>query len=236
MKKILVFTTAALLVSVATADDQDIENTLKSFGVTNLHISDSPVSGLRTVVSDQGVFYASEDGQYFLQGSLVQITPNGPVDLSNQPLMSKLESMQPEMIVFPAKEQKYVVNVFTDITCQYCSKLHKDMQAYNDRGITIRYLAFPRAGGSSKVANQMESIWTATDKNAAFNEAEQGKKFDGKTSNIVKKQYELGNQFNVSGTPALVLENGVMIPGYISPDELLAILKQQLPEKTTAAN
>lgn len=234
MKKILVLN-ISILAAFAHADDAAITDALKPFGVTNMQISDSPIKGLRTIVSDQGIFYASEDGKYFLQGTLVQITPNGPVDLSNKPLMGKLEAMQPEMIIYPAKEQKYVVNVFTDITCQYCLKLHKDMQAYNDRGITIRYLAFPRAGGSSVVADQMEAIWASEDRNAAFNAAEKGKKLPGKTADIVKKQYELGSQFNVTGTPALVLENGVILSGYHNPDQLLSILQKQMPKPTTAA-
>lgn len=226
--------TIALPVMVSYADDVAIENALKPFGVSDMQITASPIKGLRTVVSNQGIFYASEDGKYFLQGSLVEVTPKGPVDLSKQPLMGKLEALEPEMIVYPAKDQKYIVNVFTDITCPYCLKLHQEMQGYNDRGITVRYLAFPRAGGSSSVAKQMESIWTAEDKKAAFSEAEKGKKFKGVSSNIVKKQYDLGIQFKVTGTPSIVLENGVMISGYQTPDDLLAILQHQIPEKESS--
>ncbi|SUO93986.1 bifunctional protein-disulfide isomerase/oxidoreductase DsbC [Suttonella ornithocola] len=224
MQKMLLATAVTILTHSAIADDNAIKNALSPFNVTNMEISDSPIAGLKQVVSDQGIFYATEDGKYFLQGTLVEITDKGPVDLTNRPLMKKLESMVPQMIVYPAKDQKHVVNVFTDITCPYCMRLHKDMQGYNDRGITIRYLAFPRAGGNSKVAGQMEAIWKSDDPKAAFDAAEKGKIPSAMSPDVVQKQYNLGLQFNVTGTPALILEDGTMLPGYHKPDELIKIL------------
>ena len=46
------------------------------------------------------------------------------------------------MIIYPAKNEKYVVTVFMDITCHYCHILHQQVKEYNDLGITVRYLAF----------------------------------------------------------------------------------------------
>lgn len=50
------------------------------------------------------------------------------------------------MIEYKAANEKYVVTVFTDITCGYCVRLHSQMKEYNDLGITVRYMAFPRQG------------------------------------------------------------------------------------------
>jgi hypothetical protein len=36
-----------------------------------------------------------------------------------------------QMIVYPAKNEKHKVTVFTDIDCPYCVKLHRDMKDYN---------------------------------------------------------------------------------------------------------
>lgn len=215
------------------ADDKAEENiskALQPFGVSNMQISDSPIAGLKTVVSDQGIFYATADGKYFLQGSLVEITPEGAVDLSNVALMDKLNAMADKMIVFPAKEEKYVVNVFTDITCPYCVRLHQQMAGYHEKGITVRYLAFPRAGAQSKVADQMEAIWTAEDKQGALNKAKAEGKTDlpPKSSAIAAEQFNIGVQFGVNGTPAIVLSNGTLVEGYRNPDELLSILQQHI--------
>lgn len=226
----------ATLISLTTfANDsahEKIITALNPFGVSNMQISDSPIAGLKTVLSDQGIFYATEDGQYFLQGSLVQITPEGPVDLSNIILMDKLNAIADKMIIYPAEQEKYIINVFTDITCPYCVRLHEQMEGYNKNGITVRYLAFPRAGAHSKVADQMETIWTAEDAKSAFDAATTSKSsIASNKSEIVAEQFNLGVQFGVSGTPAIVLSNGTLIEGYHQPDELLAILQKTIKEK-----
>ena len=58
------------------------------------------------------------------------------------------------MIVYPAKNEKHVVTVFMDITCHYCHLLHQQLKEYNDLGIAVRYLAFPRAGMNNQTAKQ----------------------------------------------------------------------------------
>ncbi|MEQ9565924.1 MAG: thioredoxin fold domain-containing protein, partial [Pseudomonadales bacterium] len=40
----------------------------------------------------------------------------------------------------------------------------------------------------------------------------------------VEEQYELGRSFGVTGTPAIILPNGSLLPGYRSPEEYARIL------------
>jgi thiol:disulfide interchange protein DsbC len=42
----------------------------------------------------------------------------------------------------------------------------------------------------------------------------------------VKREYELGENIGVRGTPAIVTENGDYISGYMEPRELLDQLKE----------
>ena len=226
MKKIL----TALLVSAAfyaQADDASLKAKLEGFGMRNIQVQPAPVKGLRTVISEQGVYYATEDGKYVFEGKLYELTPQGAKDVAGKFLMDKLDSFKNEMIVYPAKNEKYVVTVFMDITCHYCHLLHQQLKEYNDLGITIRYLAFPRGGMKAESAKQMEAIWTAKDPVFALNEAENGNlPKELKTPNIVKKHYELGGQFGVNGTPSMILPSGELLGGYLPPKELLEVLKE----------
>ncbi len=114
-----------------------------------------------------------------------------------------------------------------DITCHYCHKLHEQIKEYNELGITMRYLAFPRGGMNSKTAQQMEAIFTAKDSAFAMNEAAKGNlPQELKIPNVVKKHYELGNQFGVSGTPSMITSSGEVIGGYLPPKELLEALEE----------
>ena len=226
MKKIITALSLLAMSAGAMADDAALKSKLEKLGVKDIEIQSSPIKGLRTVISDQGVFYAEEGGDYLLQGNIYKLSDKGISNVSNNVLMDKLNALTSEMIVYPAKNEKHVVTVFMDITCHYCHLLHQQIKEYNDLGITIRYLAFPRGGTDSKTAGQMEAIFTAKDPAFALNEAENGNlPKELKTPNIVKKHYNLGIQFGVNGTPTIVTSKGEIIGGYLKPRELLAELE-----------
>lgn len=227
MKKTIALTLLALA-AVAHADDAAITKKLHAFGLKTVEIGDSPVPGLRSVITEQGIFYATEDGKYYLQGDLVELGDNGPIDLSNRPLLPKLEALKDEMILFPAKNEKYAITVFFDTSCHYCQLLHKDIGALNERGITVRYLAFPRSGPGSKIARQMETVFTAKENRAQMlADLENGKDIPETRADKVKKHYQLGHQFGVQGTPAIITPKGALIPGYYKPDDLLKMLQKE---------
>ncbi|MFU2047369.1 bifunctional protein-disulfide isomerase/oxidoreductase DsbC [Avibacterium gallinarum] len=228
MKKIITALSLAALSVYAVASDAQIEAQLKKLGVSQMEIKSSPINGLKTVISNEGIFYASEDGKYVLQGQIYELTDKGAVDLTGKFLLDKLNSYKNEMIVYPAKNEKYVVTVFMDITCHYCHLLHQQLSQYNDLGITVRYLAFPRGGLNNNTAKQMEAIWQAKDPAQALNEAEKGNLPKTlKNADIVKKHYELGVQFGVRGTPSIVTPKGELIGGYLPPKELLQALQEE---------
>lgn len=226
MKKIITALSLLAMSAGAMADDAALKNKLEKLGVKDIEIQSSPIKGLRTVISDQGVFYAEDGGEYLLQGNIYKLSDKGISNISNNVLMDKLNALTSEMIVYPAKNEKHVVTVFMDITCHYCHLLHQQIKEYNDLGITVRYLAFPRGGVETKTASQMEAIFTAKDPAFALNEAENGNlPKELKTPNIVKKHYNLGIQFGVNGTPTIVTSKGEIIGGYLKPRELLAELE-----------
>lgn len=209
-----------------TANDVALKSKLEKLGVKDIDIQTSPIKGLKTVVSDQGIFYASEDGEYLLQGKIYKLTDKGISNVTNKVLLDKLNALKNEMIVYPAKNEKHVITVFMDITCHYCHLLHQQVKEYNDLGITVRYLAFPRAGMESQTAGQMEAIFTAKDPTFALNEAEKDNlPKELKTPNVVRKHYLLGAQFGVNGTPTIITSEGEVIGGYLKPADLLAALE-----------
>lgn len=217
--------------AMAKPDTAAIETKLSAIGLVPASISPSPISGLNEVVTERGVVYVSDDGNYFLAGDLYQNDGAQPVNLTRQKMAKinkvKLQGMEDEMIIFPAKDEKYVVTVFTDTSCGYCRKLHSEMQSYNDAGITIRYLAFPRGGERSANFAEMSAVWGAKDPVKAMNDAKKGG-FDFKNAamreDLVRKHYALGVAMGVNGTPAIVLEDGTMLAGYQPAATLRKIL------------
>lgn len=227
MKKSMTALLGLTLAATALANDANLKKQLEQMGATNVSISPSALPNFKTAVTDQGVLQISDNGRFVIQGQVFELKNGKAVDITNNALLSELNSLKSEMIVYPAKNEKHVLTVFMDITCHYCKVLHSKMKEYNDLGITIRYLAFPRGGMNTQTAKQMEAIWAAKDPQFALDEAKKGNlPKEQKTPNIVKKHYELGIKFGVNGTPNMVTADGELIRGYVEPKELAAMLNE----------
>ncbi|VAW84490.1 Thiol:disulfide interchange protein DsbC [hydrothermal vent metagenome] len=179
------------------------------------------------------VIYISEDGRYMLQGDLVDIERR--VNLTEivrgagrLKLIADLD--ETTMIVFAPEEVKHTVTVFTDIDCPYCRKLHDEMAAYNKLGISIRYLAYPRAGVGSKAYDKIVAAWCSKDPKAAMTLAKAGKEIKKEIEDCndpVREHMDLVRVLGVTGTPALIFEDGTLVPGYIPAQRLITMLEEK---------
>ncbi|HDG1708769.1 TPA: bifunctional protein-disulfide isomerase/oxidoreductase DsbC [Kluyvera ascorbata] len=225
---LMMFTLLATAFSgLAHADDAAIKQSLAKLGVQSTDIQPAPVAGMKTVLTNSGVLYVTDDGKHIIQGPMYDVSGAQPVNVTNALLMKHLNALEKEMIVYKAPQEKHVITVFTDITCGYCHKLHEEMKDYNALGITVRYLAFPRQGIQSQAEQDMKSIWCAKDRNKAFDDAMNGKGVQAATCDIdIANHYALGVQLGVNGTPAIVLNDGYVVPGYQGPKEMKAFLDE----------
>lgn len=196
----------------------------------NMAIADSPLPGLKQVTIDATVVYASEDGRYLLQGKLFDLETR--TDLTEEAmsgvrrdLMKNVDDKQ--LISFTPESPIYDVYVFTDIDCGYCRRLHGQIKEYNELGIAVHYLFFPRAGFGSHSFDKAVSVWCADDQRQAFTSAKLGEEPAAeKCDNPINDQYELGQKIGMTGTPAIVLGDGSMVRGYMPPEPLLNHLQQ----------
>jgi thiol:disulfide interchange protein DsbC len=211
---------------VVSADGKTVEAALKEAlpSIKPDSISESPVKGLYEVVVGARLFYVSEDGKYLIHGSIMDLKTRE--DLSDQRLSSiRLKALDKlgvdNMVVFKPKIHKHHIYVFTDIDCGYCRKLHSQIEEYLKEGIEVRYLFFPRAGKDSESYKKAETVWCAKDRNAALTRAKNGENFTSKScKNPIDEHMALAHAFGASGTPMIVTEKGVIIPGYVPPKEL----------------
>ncbi len=205
---------------------QRLSETVPGLQVTG--ITKSAVPGLYEVrTNTKEMLYATEDGEYILAGELLQLTDDGVVNVTERARASERKVAMAEFgdggaISFPAKgEQKAVVDVFTDIDCPYCRKLHDDVPKLNELGITVNYYAFPRSGPGTPSFTKYESVWCADDQLAAMDLAKSGEPVEqASCENPVRAQYDLGREVGVTGTPAILLEDGKMVRGYVPADQL----------------
>ena len=197
-------------------------------------IEAAPIKGLYMVTVPPRVFYVDEAVDYLVQGSILNVNRN----LRNETRHARrnavklaLKDVEKDMIVFaPKTKARHVVTVFTDVDCAYCRKLHSQIDKYNKLGIEIRYLAWPRTPPGTPSFKKSESVWCADDRKKAITLAKQDKKFASKPcANPVARHQKLGELLGVKGTPALVIETGELVSGYVPPD----VLRRELDKLRT---
>jgi len=197
-------------------------------------VRSSPAPGIAEVqIEDGPMIYATEDGNYFfLNGDLHQVSATGAINLTEERrAVTRKEQLAvvavEDMVVFsPQGETRDYIAVFTDVTCFYCQKLHREVDQLNAKGIEVRYLAFPRGGVDSEGAQKLATAWCAEDQQTTLTELKAGVELpvNDCADNPIAAQYQLGQDMGVSGTPAIVTSSGLMVPGYRPADDLVALL------------
>lgn len=197
-------------------------------------VNPSPAPGIAEVQITNGpLIYATEDGAYFfLNGDLHQTGAFGAINLTEERRAvvrkEQLAAISPkDMVVFkPEGETLDYISVFTDVTCFYCQKLHREVDQLNSMGIEVRYLAFPRGGIPSDSAMKLATAWCSMDRQTTLTELKAGVEMplNECADNPIAMQYQIGQQMGVSGTPAIITSAGQMIPGYRPAADLAALL------------
>lgn len=197
-----------------------------------VEVNEAPIQGFYEVQLNSGdLLYFSKKGDHFFAGNLIELTSDGLIDLTElarTKVRSKTIREVPveEQVIFAAKgKTKAVVQVFTDATCPYCSRLHEQVPELNRQGVEVRYLAFPRQGVQGAGYNELVNVWCADNQQQAMTDAKAGKKLPQKQcDNPIAKQYQLGRQLGVQGTPAIFLPSGKVIPGFVPAEKLISEL------------
>ena len=177
---------------------------------------------------------ATGDGRYLIQGDVLEIRDTNLISVSDQALAGErgqalAKVKLDDMVIFPAKgKPQKILYVFTDVDCGYCRKFHTQVPELNQRGVEVRYLAFPRGGPNSPVVAKLSSVWCAKDRQQALTDAKKGGALPAAPASCrapIKSEYELGEALGVRGTPAIFSQEGMQLGGYVSAAELAKTLQ-----------
>ena len=194
----------------------------------------TPIPGMYEYTRGTEIAYVTADGKYAISGDLFDLAKNDNLtEQHRRELRSKMIAAVPEdeMLIFGPKDPKYTITVFTDVDCAYCRKLHSQIAEYNRLGVRVRYLMYPRTGPNTSSWTKAEQVWCSPDRNDALTRAKLGQDLKAKpcADNPVARTYQLGQDFSLQGTPAIILADGDLLPGYVPPDVLVKQLKDAHP-------
>jgi thiol:disulfide interchange protein DsbC len=192
----------------------------------------SPIAGIYEFTQGAEISYLTADGKYFIDGNLYDMKSRDNLTeaLRTHARVALINSVpESEMLIFSPPNPKYTITVFTDVDCAYCRKLHSQIAEINRMGIRVRYMFFPRTGPGTESWKKAEVVWCSPNRNEALTRAKAGATLDMNkicAPTPVKREYELGENIGVRGTPAIITESGDYIAGYMEPRELLDQLKE----------
>ena len=198
-------------------------------------IEAAELPGFYQVIASGQLLYVSDDGKYLLNGDLFDLAARR--NLSEAAWAKFRQRELPTVpatarIVYAPKNPRYTVTVFTDVNCSFCRALHAHIGALNAAGIAVEYLAWPRegltttSGRPTPTYTQMVSVWCAADRKAAFAAALKDNVKPATCTNPLADQFNLGLKLGVSGTPTIVGPDGRVLGGYLTPEQLLAALRE----------
>ncbi|WP_274643840.1 thioredoxin fold domain-containing protein [Pseudomonas serbica] len=144
-------------------------------------------------------------------------------------------------IIYKAPQEKVRLYVFTDPSCPYCKKLHRALPQLQQAGISVHYLMYPRdmatvaVGQVSPTGENMRNIWCTPDQRAAMDSAFLGYRVPDadcaalpksihRTPPPVPDHYNMGQMFDVQGTPTMFASNGRSAKGFGEAQELISYL------------
>jgi thiol:disulfide interchange protein DsbC len=190
------------------------------------YVGASALPGFREAIVGGQVVLVSDDGRYLVQGQVLDMETKNELT-QGSPALAKyrrglLDSIKAkDRIVFSPPNPKYTIDVFTDVECGYCRKLHSEIAEYNRLGIEVQYMAFPRMGLGSQDHRDMISVWCASDRKQALTDAKSDKPIAAKDcKNPVDMEYHIGQRLGISGTPAIFAPDGTQLGGYLPPQQL----------------
>ncbi len=216
-----------------TAAVKDALQKLLRVDLDKVAIKPSVISGIYEVSLGGEVIYMTTDGRYLLIGDIrdAKTGENFTEKKRSEVRLTSIKTVkEQDSIIFKSKEKetKHILYVFTDVECPYCAKFHQEVPKLNEAGVEVRYLAFPRAPEGSEDFTKMISVWCSKDRQQALTDAKAGKNVEkiACDNNPVKQELELGRTVGVTGTPALILPTGELLPGYVPAERLVAYIKE----------
>ena len=238
-KAVLFLITVTLVLLTNTAGAQSLRDKLNAAIETAsqnqlqiVGITETPLSNIyRVELSTGEMLYADAGGDYLFAGDMYKTSAAGLMNLSAGTRSERTVELiaavpEDEMIIFtPEAATLATITVFTDVDCTYCRKLHGDIEALLARGVQIRYMAYPRGGANADSYDKMISVWCSDDRQKSLAQAKNGQNLPTQDcENPVLKHHAMGNQLGITGTPALVMPDGTLVPGYMDVDRLTAML------------
>ena len=190
-------------------------------------ITKTPIPGIYELRIGVDVLYSDEQGNHLFEGQLIdtrtrsnlteaRVAKLTAIDFASLPLK--------DAIVWKQGTGARKLVVFADPNCGYCKKFERDLQQVKD--ITEYTVLSPILGGDSP--EKAKNIWCAKDSTKVWRDwMIEGTAIPAAApcdASALQRNYALGRKHRITGTPALVFEDGSHKPGALDAAQLEKLL------------
>ena len=191
-------------------------------------VREAPLKGLYEIRVGTDIFYSDAGGNYLIEGQLIEtrtkanlteqrIAKLTAIDFASLPLQ--------DAIVWKQGNGTRKLVVFADPNCGYCKKFEKDLT--NVKDVTVYTFLYPILGGDSP--DKSRDIWCAKDNTKVWRDwmvagTPPPKNIGPCDTAALARTAALGRKYKVTGTPALVFEDGKRVPGAMAPADVEKLL------------
>lgn len=182
----------------------------------------TPMQGLYEVRVGTDVFYTDAQGNYLIQGELIdtqarrnltedRIKALTAVKFSDLPLNDAIKVVQ-------GKGERHIA-VFADPNCGYCKRFERDMQSVDN--VTMHVFLIPILSPDS--VEKSRNIWCAKDQAKAWQDYMlKGEKSTSATcdTKALERNLAFAHKYKITGTPTIIFTDNTRVPGAISAKDV----------------
>ncbi len=234
MRRLIAAALVAVSAGAAFAQEATIRKNLAErlpqLGSAIEEVRKTPMNGLWEVRVGTDLFYTDAQGNFLIQGTLVDTKARKNLTEERQEKLLTIDFASlplADAFTIVRGNGKRRIAVFEDPNCGYCKRFERDLQAVDN--VTIHLFLYPILGPDSLAKSR--GIWCAKDKARAWTDwmvrdqapAAAGAGCDAAA---LTRNTEFGRKWRITGTPTLVFADGSRIPGALST----AQVEQKLAE------
>jgi thiol:disulfide interchange protein DsbC len=214
LRSVFTFLVAAASFSVHAGFEEDL---IQRFPVAQGAKIEKVFPGFYSVVKGGEVVFVRDDLSILINGDVIDLKENKSIATqlreANKPKLDVAKLNTQDAIKFGIGKNK--LYVFSDPDCPYCKQLENDLGRLQDTQVFV--FPYPLTSIHPNARVIAESIWCSPSKQTAWKEyLLEGKKPKFATcDNPISRNLAIGESNQIQGTPALIFEDGTIIPGAI---------------------
>lgn len=187
-------------------------------------VTKTAIPGIWEVRVGSDVVYTDDHGDHLIQGNIIDTKSHTDLTQARIDKLTQIDFASlplKDALVWKQGTGARKLVVFADPNCGYCKRFEANLQQVKD--VTVYTFLYPVLGGDSPT--KARNIWCAKNnatvwRNWMLDGTAAPTSIGGCDSSAIERNLAMGRKFKVTGTPALVFEDGKRVPGALPADEV----------------